>query len=349
MFSQPSISIQDANAPLILDDEPRSDGYLQSYEPSAPAAAWKRYLHLMMSPFVDDSGEGFALPAGLMTIGAVGTILGLSLPKDPDLPHAYSFLSNIIGYTYFIAWSVSFYPQVIYNFKRRSTRGLSPDFCALNVLGFACYTSYTVCFYFSPEVERQYKDRYGQDADITVQSNDVAFSIHALVLSLLVLLQIGVFGGIEALTPSMTTKHVMGTILFVALFYLGLVLIDLTPKFNWLDYLYFLSYIKIGISIVKYIPQVILNYQRKSTAGWSVWNILLDLTGGLLSNFQLVLDCHAMHNWSGITGNPAKLGLGSISIFFDLIFLVQHYVLYRGNGSDETSILLPQDDEEFFG
>ena len=27
-------------------------------------------------------------------------------------------------------------------------------------------------------------------------------------------------------------------------------------------------------------------------------------------------------------GNPVKLGLGNVSIFFDLIFITQHYFLY---------------------
>jgi cystinosin len=349
MFSQPEISIQDANAPLMLAEEPRSDGYLSTYEPSAPPPAWRRYVQLALSPFIDDSGEGLGLPTGLLTIGLVGTILGLSLPKDSDLPHGYSFLSNIIGYTYFVAWSISFYPQIITNIKRQSTRGLSVDFCALNVLGFACYTAYTVSFFFAPEIEREYKERNGNNANITVQTNDVAFCIHALVLSSISLIQIGVFGGAEALQLSKTTQYIMGGILFVAFFYLGLVLIDLIPKFNWLNYLYFLSYIKIVISIIKYVPQVVLNFNRKSTSGWSVWNILLDLTGGLLSNLQLILDCHAMHNWAGITGNPAKLGLGTVSILFDIIFLIQHYVLYRGNqADDEHSILLPQEEDERF-
>lgn len=30
-----------------------------------------------------------------------------------------------------------------------------------------------------------------------------------------------------------------------------------------------------------------MNFQRKSTVGWSIGNILLDLTGGLLSFFQM--------------------------------------------------------------
>ena len=54
-------------------------------------------------------------------------------------------------------------------------------------------------------------------------------------------------------------------------------------QWQWIDYLYFLSFVKVGVSIVKYIPQVILNYQRKSTSGWQIWNIILDFSGGSLN------------------------------------------------------------------
>ena len=49
---------------------------------------------------------------------------------------------------------------------------------------------------------------------------------------------------------------------------------------------------------------------------------------GLLSTLQLVLDCADTRDWSGIVGDVAKFALGSISIVFDLLFMVQHYVLY---------------------
>jgi cystinosin len=35
------------------------------------------------------------------------------------------------------------------------------------------------------------------------------------------------------------------------------------------------------------------------------------------------------NDWTGITGNPVKFGLGNITLVFDLIFFFQHYVLYR--------------------
>jgi cystinosin len=35
------------------------------------------------------------------------------------------------------------------------------------------------------------------------------------------------------------------------------------------------------------------------------------------------------NDWSSIFGSPTKLGLGLLSIFFDLIFMTQHYILYN--------------------
>lgn len=73
-----------------------------------------------------------------------------------------------------------------------------------------------------------------------------------------------------------------------------------------------------------------MNYRRQSTLGWDINQILLDLAGGVLSLLQLVMDSSLQSDWSGITGNPVKLFLGNISIIFDLIFITQHYILYRG-------------------
>jgi len=44
---------------------------------------------------------------------------------------------------------------------------------------------------------------------------------------------------------------------------------------------------------------------------------------------QLVIDSTLENDWSGVTGNPVKFGLSNITIVFDIIFMLQHYVLYR--------------------
>ena len=70
------------------------------------------------------------------------------------------------------------------------------------------------------------------------------------------------------------------------------------------------------------------------------------MTGGIFSNLQLVLDCAALNDFSGLTGNIPKLLLGQVSIVFDIIFCVQHYVLYPSSTPHDESAV-PVDSPEF--
>lgn len=45
------------------------------------------------------------------------------------------FVSGIFGWIYTLCWSLSFYPQPILNFRRRSTSGTTIDFPFINCLG----------------------------------------------------------------------------------------------------------------------------------------------------------------------------------------------------------------------
>lgn len=109
-------------------------------------------------------------------------------------------------------------------------------------------------------------------------------------------------------------------------------LVVLTRTFNQI---YALSYVKLVITVVKYIPQAWVNYKRKSTVGWSIAQIIFDLAGGVLSLIQLILDSSFKSDWSGVTGNPVKFLLSNVSIFFDAIFIVQHYILYTDVVDDD--------------
>lgn len=44
-----------------------------------------------------------------------------------------------------------------------------------------------------------------------------------------------------------------------------------------------LGYAKLVITLVKYTPPAVWNFKRKSTKGWSIFNILMDLIGGVFS------------------------------------------------------------------
>ncbi len=62
----------------------------------------------------------------------------------------------------------------------------------------------------------------------------------------------------------------------------------------------------------RYLPQAFLNWRNQSTVGCNIHNFLLDFVGGALSLGQLMLDCAVTDNWSAITGDVAKFGLGCV-------------------------------------
>lgn len=313
-------------------------------------------MALLLSPITDEHGTASSVAVGMVVLVCLGTALGLMSPKSHDLRGGvYPTLSACIGYTYFLMWSVSFYPQAVSNFRRGTTLGLSADFAGLNVLGFACYSVYTVTLYYSSAIRHEYAQRHAGEMP-TVQSNDVAFCLHALLLSSITLAQIGYYDGLVARPSaaprqppcSRTIGSVIGGMLMIVVLY-PLIVVWMFGWGSMLDYLYLLSYMKIVVTLIKYIPQVILNFRRKSTAGWSIWQILLDFSGGVLSDTQLVLDSWNIRDFSGITGNLAKLFLGSVSIVFDIMFMLQHYVLYphhRGSSMSVSSDHVPILDDE---
>ena len=51
-------------------------------------------------------------------------------------------------------------------------------------------------------------------------------------------------------------------------------------------------------------------------------------------NFRMNLSAD---DWASIFGDPTKFGLGLFSILFDLLFMFQHYVLYRKSGKQQKS------------
>jgi cystinosin len=44
---------------------------------------------------------------------------------------------------------------------------------------------------------------------------------------------------------------------------------------------------------------------------------------------QLFLDAFIANDFTGIFGNPAKFGLSLLAMSFDVLFMIQHYILYQ--------------------
>ncbi|KAM3562036.1 hypothetical protein MY1884_002032 [Beauveria asiatica] len=273
------------------------------------------------------------------------------------MPTGIKLVSAIIGWAYTLCWGVSFYPLLLSNIRRRSTEGVSIDFCLLNMLGMAAYATYNVVFFFSPVVRRQYAERNPENPTPMVQPNDVAYTLHGLAISSTIYSQF-----YPRLWGFYTTRPVKISLWCSVTFWasilaalLGILAASASPdsqSWMWLDVVYLVGNFKTLLTLLKYLPQVWLNYRRKSTQGLPPLPFALDIGGATLSLLQLLIDV-AYSNQSAALANPVKLVLSNLLIFFDAVLLFQRFVLYRdavdeldpGRVAERRQLLESEDDE----
>ncbi|EGY17987.1 cystinosin [Verticillium dahliae VdLs.17] len=273
-------------------------------------------------------------------------------------------VSQLFGWVYFLCWSASFYPQSILNYRRKTTAGTTVDFPLINCLGMhaphlapvlfprlLCFQRGALLFARRPSAVRGTKpwptpDRRLQRHNLCgarlppVRHHDEPVLAQGL--------------GFTPSPGNRPSRFILGIAFgcIVGVASVSLIVASAQPgdpQYAWcaLDVVYAVSYVKLVVTLIKYTPQVVTNYRNKSTKGWSILQILLDFVGGLLSCSQQGIDSYLQRDWSGITGNPVKFALGNVSMIYDLIFMTQHYVLYRvpASKSAEGSALLQGDEE----
>lgn len=258
----------------------------------------------------------------------VGLCLGVAVPGSDFIEDdTLRTVSSVLGWQYFLCWTISFYPQVVLNYQKKSVRGLSIDFQILNLIGFASYSVFNCSLYWCHTIKEEYQERYGHPPGIHI--NDVAFSLNALALCCISFMQCFLYD--DRPWDKVFTITKMFCVCSGALVSSCLILLAFHVNcfgITWMTCIYVLSYIKLATTLVKYIPQIMLNYSRGSTVGFSCVQVLLDFQGGILSISQQVMDAVVMGHSSFITGNLAKLGLGLASICFDGILMTQHWIMY---------------------
>nr|XP_019010845.1 uncharacterized protein I206_04148 [Kwoniella pini CBS 10737]OCF49626.1 hypothetical protein I206_04148 [Kwoniella pini CBS 10737] len=271
-------------------------------------------------------------------------VLNIQIENHP----VWNAVVSICGIAYFIAWSYSFYPQLILNYKRKRTTGLSPDFIYLNPLGFLALTIWSWGAYFSPIAREQYSNRH--DGHLPqISKSDLAFSLHAFIISLVTLFQVWWYAQNSLISknptkPSLLIQIVLGILILTPIISAILVWLG---KYEFLDWLYLISSIKLIISPLKYIPQVILNWKLRSVEGFAIGQIICDMIGSTLSFAQLVISSIFIDgDPGGIVANPAKLGLSFLSFAFDSVFIIQKYWFFRNEGKEDEREGGPGDEEE---
>ncbi|XP_063729490.1 cystinosin-like [Symsagittifera roscoffensis] len=253
--------------------------------------------------------------------------------------HPLDVFNDVIGWIYFFAWSISFYPQIFSNVMRRSVVGLNFDFLAYNLLGFSVYSVFNVGLYWVPYIQDEYRDENPGQL-IPVKLNDVVFSLHATLITMVTISTCFFFKRDNQKVSWVCRVFVIVSLLLIVL----LAIFTMTGDFkrcSWLNFINWISYIKLAVSFIKYVPQAWMNYERKSTIGWSIGNVLLDFTGGSLSILQSLLLSYNSNDWPSLIADPVKFGLGFLSIIFDILFMIQHYILYR-HAKDENSDIWPK-------
>lgn len=232
-------------------------------------------------------------------------------------------LYQVLGWFAFGVWSISFYPQVFLNFRRKSVVGLNFDFVVLNLTKHSSYLIYNASLFFSPVIQRQYHEKYGFDEMIPVAANDVAFSIHAVLLTAFTIYQVFIY--------EKGTQKVSKTCIGItcAAWICGAVsLIMAWRQGSWLWLISCFNLIQVIMTAIKYIPQAWMNFRRNSTDGWSIGNILLDLSGGLANFAQMGVQSIDQYSLKNFYGNVGKLLLSLEVVIFDILFILQHYVFY---------------------
>ncbi|KAG8862309.1 hypothetical protein FRB96_001888 [Tulasnella sp. 330] len=180
--------------------------------------------------------------------------------------------------------------------------GLSMDFVTLNAIAFACYSTYNANFFWNDSVREEYRKRHDGN-DNSVMPNDVAFAFHAFLLASITLGQTYWYPRAER--QRVSTFHRVVIAIFFALATLDAMLV-LVGAESVIDFLYHLSYFKLYVTTAKYIPQAVINYKRKSTVGFSIEGMILDLSGGSLSLIQSLIIAHLDRDWSSVIGNPIR-------------------------------------------
>lgn len=252
---------EELSAPLLQTLGTENESGNEEGEVCAESPVMK-HLGGLIHIYSDQSGNVYNIIKGLSIVFVFGSLLGIVMPNNNDLPNAwYQTFSSIIGYIYFVSWSVSFYPQIITNYQRKHITGLSTDSSILAVLNYTCYAIYNVFFYFDETIRKEYKNRHGEDAKITVQSNDVMFSIHALFLTSILLTQIIYYGGFRSNPISKITVLIVALVLLCSSAYIAACIY--VKGWLWIDFLYLLASFKLILTVLTYVPQVILNFWRK--------------------------------------------------------------------------------------
>ena len=148
---------------------------------------------------------------------------------------------------------------------------MSFDFIGLNFLGHSCYAAFNIALFWIPVIQvkkkflitvwnnylsiylkHEYFKQHPRGVN-PVLLNDVLFSMHAVLLTFTTIIQCFIYR-----KPGHNLSKIsMGILaLLVAFLIISGIICAVSSVLSNLEYVYFFSYVKLAITICKYIPQV---------------------------------------------------------------------------------------------
>ena len=174
------------------------------------------------------------------------------LTINVGLSDAILLISSIVGWVYFVVWSISFYPQIYENWRRKSCAGLNIDYAMLNIMGFLSYTVFNVSLFYIKSVQDQFEAQHPR-SQIPVEFNDVFFAVHALICCSIIVSHYFIYDRGEQ-QLSMFARIFLG--ICCVGYPVLIILVVFTSVVTLLQLVYIASYVKLAVTLIKYIPQV---------------------------------------------------------------------------------------------
>jgi cystinosin len=230
----------------------------------------------------------------------------------------YSVINNLCGWIYAAAFIGGYFFISLEIYQKKTSAGLSWNYFVLSLLGYLYYL-----FYFFWGMESR-----SSDIASSIHFQDFLFIICSVLWHPIVFFQMRIYPG----CPENKVSWVYAGLCALSF---GSIFVVYAITGDAVETMTFMGTLKTVFSVYMLIPQAILNWKRKSTYGWSVLNCILDVFAGLLSIVQVMIDYWGLDlpvaERTAKDLNIAKLSLGLNCVVFDILFIYQHFCLYRGN------------------
>lgn len=232
-------------------------------------------------------------------------------------------LSQLCGYSQMVLWCWGMIVIPYECIKIKSSRGLSKDFMLNNAIGFTFMAFQDMFGFFSQNAS------YASEvhiSDILLSFCGCGFGYLGSVIVFLIPSEV---------PNNITWLSIVPNTIAIALY------IGWWSFFGDQAAAILAGSNKAVLSLIAYIPQIILVIRNKTTMGWSMVGVWVDFGGGALAIFQIITDYYNTGRGTGFFNelNWGKFLLNVLSCGCSSVFFFQHYWIYKPKKEDKIAVV----------